>query len=110
MDSTRGWWCPQKVQHHLHWIVEARVIHENAYSKGTGNGREGSRRRSPREENQEVIVRSQAEVDAVDLLKDKWSVGLPGGSAGKESTCNAGDLGSIPGSGRSPGGRHGNPL
>ena len=31
-------------------------------------------------------------------------------SAGKESTCNAGDPGSISGSGRSPGGGHGNPL
>ena len=29
---------------------------------------------------------------------------------GKESTCNAGDLGSIPELGRSPGGGHGNPL
>ena len=29
-------------------------------------------------------------------------LGFPGGSAGKESTCNAGDSGSIPGSGRSP--------
>ena len=29
---------------------------------------------------------------------------------GKESTCNAGDMVSIPGSGRSPGGGHGNPL
>ena len=28
----------------------------------------------------------------------------------KESTCNAGDTGSIPGSERSPGGGHGNPL
>ena len=28
----------------------------------------------------------------------------------KESTCNAGDLGSIPGSGRSPGEGNGNPL
>ena len=36
--------------------------------------------------------------------------GFPCGSAGKESTCNAGDLGSIPGLGRSPGGGHGNPL
>ena len=36
--------------------------------------------------------------------------GFPGGSMGKESTCNAGDLGSIPGSGRSPGGGHSNPL
>ena len=33
-----------------------------------------------------------------------------GSSAGKESTCNAGDSGSIPGWGRSPGGGHGNPL
>ena len=29
--------------------------------------------------------------------------GFPNGSAGKESACNAGDLGSIPGLGRSPG-------
>jgi len=33
-----------------------------------------------------------------------------GGSDSKESTCNAGDLGSIPGFGRSLGGGHGNPL
>ena len=32
------------------------------------------------------------------------------GKGTKESACNAGDLGSIPGMGRSPGGRHGNPL
>ena len=36
-------------------------------------------------------------------------VGFPGGSAGKESTCNAGDLGSIPGLGRSSGERIGYP-
>ena len=30
-------------------------------------------------------------------------MGFPGGSDGKESTCNAGDLGSVPGLGRSPG-------
>ena len=35
---------------------------------------------------------------------------LPGGSNGKESACNAWDLGLIPGLGRSPGGGHGNPL
>ena len=35
---------------------------------------------------------------------------FPGGSDSKESTCNAGDPGSIPGSGRSPGEGHGNPL
>ena len=37
-------------------------------------------------------------------------MGFPGGSDGKESTYNAGDLGLIPGLERSPGGRHGNPL
>ena len=37
-------------------------------------------------------------------------MGIPGGSVGKESTCNVGDLGSIPGLGRSPGGGHGNPF
>ena len=36
--------------------------------------------------------------------------GLPYGSDGKESACNARDLGLIPGLGRSPGGGHGNPL
>ena len=35
---------------------------------------------------------------------------LPHSSVGKESTCNAGHLGSIPGSGRSPGEENGNPL
>ena len=40
-------------------------------------------------------------------------MGFPGGTSGKESISNAGDvrdMGSIPGSGRSPGGGHGNPL
>ena len=36
--------------------------------------------------------------------------GFPGGSDGKGSVCNAGDLGLIPGSGRSPGERNGSPL
>ena len=36
--------------------------------------------------------------------------GFPGGSDGEESACNAGDPGSIPGSGRPPGEGHGNPL
>ena len=35
---------------------------------------------------------------------------FPGDSDSKEFTCNAGDLGSNPGSGRSPGRGHGNPL
>ena len=37
-------------------------------------------------------------------------LGFPGGSAGKKSACNAGDLGSVPGLERSPGERKGYPL
>ena len=36
--------------------------------------------------------------------------GFPGGSDGKESACNAGDLGLIPGLGRSPEEGNGEPL
>ena len=39
-----------------------------------------------------------------------YGLSFPGGSDGKESACNAEDLGSIPGWGISPGGRHGNPI
>ena len=38
------------------------------------------------------------------------NMGFPGGSDSKESAYNAGDLGSIPGWGRSPGEGNGNPL
>ena len=37
-------------------------------------------------------------------------LGFPCGSAGKESACNEGDLGSIPGLGRSPGEGNGYPV
>ena len=43
-------------------------------------------------------------------LLSRPEVGFPCGSAGKESACNVGDLGSIPGLGRSPGEGKGNPL
>jgi len=45
-----------------------------------------------------------------DKLPTPVFLGFPCGSAGKESTCNAGDLGSIPGLGRSPGEGKGYPL
>ena len=46
-----------------------------------------------------------------DRLPTPVFLGFSGGSGeGKESTCNVGDLCSIPGLGRSPGGGHGNPL
>ena len=47
------------------------------------------------------------------LMGVELRLGFPDGSSGKESACSAGasrDAGSIPGSGRSPGGGYGNPL
>ena len=51
----------------------------------------------------------KASVRSLGFLFVCWK-GFPSGSAGKESTCNVGDLGSIPGMGRSPGEGKGYPL
>ena len=48
--------------------------------------------------------------EGIDRLLTPVFLGFTGGSDGKESTCNVGDLGLILGLGRSPGGGHGNPL
>ena len=45
-------------------------------------------------------------IKAIDVIYHRFT----GGSDGKASACNAGDLGSIPGLGRSPGEGNGNPL
>ena len=56
-----------------------------------------------------LIFASPAQADLINHTY--WAyMGFPGGSEGKASACNAGDLGSIPGSGRCPGERNGNPL
>ena len=55
----------------------------------------------------EMYLRGVPEVVGICYMT---SVGFPGSSVGKESACNAGDLGSIPGSGRAPGEGNGNPL
>ena len=44
------------------------------------------------------------------VIAEKLEEGFPGGSDGKESSSNAGDAGSVPGSGRSPGDGNGYPL
>ena len=61
---------------------------------------------------QEILVRLPGGEIPLEKGQVAHSVflGFPGGSGGKESTCNAGDMDSIPGMGRSPGGGHGNPL
>ena len=60
---------------------------------------------------QETLVRFLGlEIWRRDRLPTPIFLGFPGGSDGKESAQNAGDLGSIAGLGRSPGGEHDNPL
>ena len=44
------------------------------------------------------------------MIESRRIQGLPYSADGKETACNAGDLGSIPGSGRSPGEGNGNAL
>ena len=60
---------------------------------------------------QETLVRSLGWEDLEKgTLPTPVSLGFSGGSDSKESSCSAEDLGSIPGLGRSPRRRHGNPL
>ena len=57
---------------------------------------------------QETLFDSQ--VWRRDKLPTPVFLAFPGGSADKEQACNAGDLGSIPGLGKSPGEGNGYPL
>ena len=58
-----------------------------------------------------LIILPDFIVDSFTTTKcNKKKMGFPGGSDSKESAFNAGDLGSKPGLGRSPGGGHGNPF
>ena len=55
-------------------------------------------------------LKKTGKVATVDRLPTPVFSGFPGGSDSKQSACNVGDLGFIPGSGKSPGGGHGNPF
>ena len=57
----------------------------------------------------DVVMRVQEHTVYTEYLLFIISL-LPGGSGGKESACNAGDVGLIPGLGRSPGEVNGTPL
>ena len=60
-----------------------------------------------------VVIRTLRFLSGCLLFMEYWVIrvlGFPDGSDGKVSACNAGDMGSIPGSGRSPGEGNGNPL
>ena len=57
-----------------------------------------------------IISRTKIYKDKLILHPYSYALGFPGGSVSKESACNMGNLGSIPGLGRSPRGGHSNPL
>ena len=57
-----------------------------------------------------VVAQSQSCQTLCDTSWFNIIEGFPGGSDGKESACNVGDLGSIPELGRSPGERKGYPF
>ena len=85
-----------------------KIIYKLTYLQNTN--------RSPTDIENKLIVTTGKEVGAINqklginiytLLYIK--LGFPGGSDGKESACNAADLGLIPGLGRSPRGGHDNP-
>ena len=58
---------------------------------------------------QQYLNHELPDVEAGNVRLEEIS-GFPGGSDSKECACNAGELGSIPGSGRSAGEGNGNPL
>ena len=64
-----------------------------------------------------IIWQADIKVNEVHFAKENFKInklysfeGLPWWLSGKESTCNAGDVASVPGLGGSPGDGHGNPL
>ena len=61
---------------------------------------------------QETLVQFLGQEDPLEKVWATHSsiLDFPDASDGKESTCNSGNLSSIPGLGRSPGGGNGNPL
>ena len=68
-------------------------------------------RRAAEQESESGLFRAVSPAPGTALSTSDWTnVGFPGGSDGKESAGNVGDLGSVPGLGRSRGGGRGNPL
>ena len=64
----------------------------------------------PWDEHRSAGGRGSGELKIVTLDTASMKEGFPGGSDGKESACSAGDQGSIPGPGRSPGEGNGIPF
>ena len=96
----------------VHGILQARILELVAISRSRGSSR-------PRDQSRisfafcigRGILYQQTHLKSPirNIYRETYK-GFPGGSARKESTRNEGDLGLIPGLGRSPGEGNGNPL
>ena len=75
------------------------------YKYSNLEGRKGTKKEKGNKSKKKKNKKKKKEKSSVLL-----SMGFPGGADDRESACSAGDLGSIPGLGRSPGGGHDNPL
>ena len=64
----------------------------------------------PNDDRKKNLLTLQTLSESKFLFLLEYPQGFPGGSDSKESAHHAGDLGSIPGLGRSPGEENGNPL
>ena len=89
----------------------------NIYVHFRESGNEGNQRRVIRKSKKDVHKGRKFILNMYCIILHNWvwtyitcNRGFPCGSAGKESTCSAGDLGSIPGLGRSPGEWKGYPI
>ena len=105
-------------------LKHARVNKETEKLPASNNMKhkgKGHRTQSPLEkvagltvlsENSQTLIRKEAEGTCRGEFKGEFKDyrGFPGGAEVKASACNVGDLGSIPGSARSPGKGNGNPL
>ena len=91
--------------------VAIRVPVQNHVTKWTGHPRGAH---TLREDNGRPRMVRKGVAVPIQMASVCWSAnlesGVPGGSDGKESACNAGDPGLIPGSRRCPGEGSGNPL
>ena len=114
--SRKGWWFQQNIRGHFKY-VHLKFKEDGGRSPWAWCLRRGA----PRADRDHPSVgRRDTGLRPSDklweaywvLLFEFWPLeaGFPGGSDSKECTCDVGDLGSIPGSRRSPGEGNGNPL
>ena len=119
------WWCAGNEQVEFSLSLQpAQIGHKTQTSKGSNYATVFPERHESKSYSfsRAVFFQKDLEVgssekspflklhDCLGILVAAGGEGFPGASVSKASACNAGDLGLIPGLGRSPGERNGNPL